>query len=519
MSNSKTITEIEKIDQGSFHNLCDDLLVEYFGYHGILPIGINSKKEKTIQGTPDSIIFHEIKEDSATVFEYSTNGNFSKKIKEDLEKVNKQLKKNSIKVNKFVFISNRKRRNFKVDKKLLTAKEYIKKTYGWDSHIIDQEALRIPLDGDFQYLRRRYLNIPCDVFWSFNQFKNYFRRFQKKRELSYMEYFIGRESEIDKIRNFTVLSKKDVLLTFGNGGVGKTRLVLESVDLMEQDNSFKNYNFIFAGEFQRIPVSEHIHELSKTKINVIIIDDTHKIENIGDFRLFLGIEEYNTKLIMTTRSQFKNSIKNNIGNLLCEELPVERLSDREICDILEMHTEKRVAKEVLEHLACSIQGNALLASACLYLITEKNEKDLKKIKRGEIISGYFESIIQELEDKIGEAQFKKYELYLGIIASLRSLPLKGEESKELRKCIRDILSLDTPKEESIIESLVSAGILENAGNTLYVYPELLGDYVVYRLFFRGSGLCDFNYYVYNPFFSLRAKQILQTLTNIKEYEA
>ena len=68
---SRTIEAIEKIEQAKFHNLCDDLLSDYFGYKGILPIGIHTKKNKTIAGTPDSVIFKG--KGDTIVFEYTTN--------------------------------------------------------------------------------------------------------------------------------------------------------------------------------------------------------------------------------------------------------------------------------------------------------------------------------------------------------------------------------------------------------------------------------------------------------------
>jgi len=136
MAFNATIQALESItDFSNFERLCCDLL-SCFKYEGIVPRGVGK-----IDGGIDAVLV-ERSEDTATsvskknVFHFSTRKDYETKIYEDLEKTRKHQPSN------VVFVTNHRIEPRKQDKII----DNVKKTYGWDLIIYDQEWLRIQLD-------------------------------------------------------------------------------------------------------------------------------------------------------------------------------------------------------------------------------------------------------------------------------------------------------------------------------------------------------------------------------------
>jgi hypothetical protein len=496
---SKTIEELEKLDQAKFQNLCDDLLSFYFGYQGIIPVGINTKKQRTISGTPDSIIF--LSGDEAIAFEYTTdNKSFSVKLKEDLKAVKEKLTST---LKQFVFVSNRKRQNIDT----INPELYIKKNYGWDAQIIDQETLRVALDNsDFFYLRRKYLNIPEDYFLNRENFEKI--TYKRRGYLPQSRIFVGRQQDIEEIKAFILNLDSHILLIHSVGGIGKTRLITEVIKHIENDLVFSEHDFMFNKIQSRVEVGAHIHELPKTKKNVVILDDAHKIETLHDFKQLFP-ERPNTKIILTTRSTAKEKIFKDIGPYGIKEYYLKKLDNKEIYELLRANSPKGFKQDFLEYLASLCEGNPLLAEIYLNLLNHGSIKTVWDIKRSEPILDYFRDAISEIvEDKNQLTQ--KYEAYLSFIFILRPFSWKEQAIREI---VRTRLRLDEIEESSIVRNLVNKGILEEVHDTLWVYPDLLGEYLTERTFFSNNATINFGE-VFSAFSEKKTKSVLKALRDI-----
>lgn len=498
---SKTIEELEKLDQAKFQNLCDDLLSSYFGYQGIIPVGINTKKQRTILGTPDSIIF--LSGDEAIAFEYTTDDkSFSVKLKDDLKAVKEKLTSNGITLKQFVFVSNRKRQNIDT----INPELYIKKNYGWDAKIIDQETLRVALDNsDFFYLRRKYLNIPEDYFLNRENFEEI--TYKRRGYLPQSRIFVGRQQDIELIKAFILNSDSNILLIHSVGGVGKTRLITEAVKHIENDPVFSEYDFMFNKIQKLVEVSAHVHELSKTKKNVVILDDAHKMEYLQDFKQLIS-ERPNTKIILTGRSAAKEKIFKDIGPYGVKEYCLKKLDNKEIYELLRVNIPKSLKQDFLEFLASLCEGNPLLAEIYLNLLNHGGVNTIQDIKRSEPVLDYFRDAISGIvEDKNQLAQ--KYEAYLSFIFILRPYSWKDQAIREI---VRTRLKLDEIEESNIVRNLVDKGILEEVYDTLWVYPDLLGEYLTERTFFSNKAFINFR----EIFYSFPAEKIKAGLKALRD---
>jgi hypothetical protein len=471
---SKIIEALEQLEPGKFHALCDELLSDEYGYKGILPLGIN-KKNKTISGTPDSIVFQG---KEATFFEYSTNEDFARKIKEDLEKVKNKASKLKLEVNKFVFVTNRERRKIKN----LTPEEYIKEKYSWKSHIIDIKALENALNRNRNYhIRRKYLNIDYDFFISREKFeKIYISRM--KKSIHYSNKFHNREKEFRIIKKFLKEHNEQILVIHSNGGLGKTRLILEVIKSIEKKNK-SNIEFLLNDPYQNnIRIIEHLHEISsdKTKASVIILDDCHKILQLNEFKKLLS-EKDEIKIVINTRTGALENIESIFSDFPLKELKISPLKNEYIRSQLCENIRTRIFDEALDYITYYCKGNPLISEMFANIINEGKAKNLDELINCDPLKEYFDRTLLEFESikTINE----RYKPYLAIIHLIKPLSIEDEK---LRRKMRKLLNIDYYEETSLLRNLENSNLIEKVGPNLNIYPDLLGEHIVKDVFFSDN---------------------------------
>jgi len=473
---SKTIDALEKIDQATFHCLCDDILItNYFGYKKILPIGVNKKKLKTIKGSPDSIIFQG--EKGAIVFEYTTNKDFKKKLKADLKIIKEKFEKKDTKIKKFVFVTSGMKENIDGH----TPKEYTKINFNWDAEIYDQQALSLCLDNsNYFHIRRKYLQIYDDYFLSRDNFEKIIIN-RIKKVAAYSEKFLNREKKIQLLREFLLDTDIQTIYLHSVGGFGKTRFLIEAVRQFEKDKSFEDIDFLFNDLFKTdITISDHMHEIvpEKEKSSIVVIDDAHKINNLHEFQRILS-ERPSSKIIFSTRTTAKAKVINEIGIVNHHEIKLARLEDQIIYDLIKNNLKKALPDDVLEYLTSICEGNPLIAEVYSRIINDNIITSLTAIRKCDPLKIYFQNTLIEIE-KSQEKITNKYKQYISLIFGLKPFSL---EDKKIRKIIRNIIRIDEFEEKTIIENLIRIGIFEKVGNSLWIYPDLLGEYIFEIVFF------------------------------------
>lgn len=469
---SKIIEELEKIDPGKFQELCDELLSDEYGYKGILPLGIN-KKSKTIPGTPDSIIFQG---EEATVFEYTTNEDFVGKLKKDLEKVKEDAAKKGITIKKFVFSTNRERR--KIENK--TPEEYIREKYSWESHIIDLKSLKnaLEISRNF-YLRRQYLNIPHDFFISRKKFENLFKSRMEKR-VHYSRKFFDRKNEIEFIKKFLKEFDEPVLIIHANGGLGKTRFIIEAIKSIEKDESMTNFDFLFKDPDQNnVQIVEHLHEIPSNgkRTSIIILDDAHQIRQLTEFKKILS-ERKKVKIIITTRTYSLEKIELDLKDFLSIEQKIEPLKNEFIRSQLQKNIKITILDEALDHITYYCKGNPLIAEVFAKVINGGKAKNLNELLNCNPLHEYFNGTL--LEFKSQERISDKYKPYLAIIYSTRPFSL---DDKSFKEKIRQLLKIEIFEENEMLRTLERSNLVEKVGSNLTIYPDLLGEYIFGDVFF------------------------------------
>lgn len=250
----------------AFERMCCDLLASYAGFAGLSPQGVGRK-----DGGKDALLSSVTATDEgesrkSTVFHFSLRTDAIAKIKEDLEATSLL----DFDVVAVVFVTNRRVNPLQQD----SLKSYAKQNYGFVLQIYDREWLRLPLDGEFQRLRKVYLGIDYDnkTFSTLEIFLSNARRHPNLED--FKEGRFVHRSGI-QVRLLHLLDVKRAALVVGRPGHGKTSIAL-AVGYQFLAQHPRNEVFYLSAKSNDSAVSWYDHITSEDRRGrLFIIDDCH----------------------------------------------------------------------------------------------------------------------------------------------------------------------------------------------------------------------------------------------------
>lgn len=147
----------------------------------------------------------------------------------------------------------------------------------------------------------------------------FFERREIKIILNKYPVFIGREIEIEELNRFLENPTRSVMLITGEGGTGKTRLVLEFIRRLQDSKDYKYKQHIYF-----IDPYKETYPAYLPPDSLLILDDTERkstyLNHIIDLVLHYSGSN-GSKLLLIERSIFRvhieNAIKKNVSLTLC----------------------------------------------------------------------------------------------------------------------------------------------------------------------------------------------------------
>lgn len=136
--------------------------------------------------------------------------------------------------------------------------------------------------------------------------------------------FIGRESDIDKLKAFLKNKHDSVLSVIADGGYGKTRLIVELFNrITSEGDEFEAY-VLNEAAFQNIDFAE---QLKTDKQVIVLFDDAHKKLEILNDVINIANRLDNIKLILTIRKNVYTDTLKGIAthNRINELIEIKRL--------------------------------------------------------------------------------------------------------------------------------------------------------------------------------------------------
>lgn len=297
-----TITEIKRaidtLSPAQFQEFCDSFLVKE-GYDNIVGLGTQPGTGNTTKGTPDSYCRNS---NGKYVFvEYTIQkSDLFKKIKGDIEKCLDSIKSGLPvgKIEEIIYCHTSSTLKPGEDDKLHEmVEEYdIKLTIMGIDPLANAVLERYP--SLCEYLN---LEISTHQLLSIKEFVECYNANKMAAPLDTV--FQYRNNEKKQIEDF--LAESDVVIVTGKAGVGKTRLVLESV----QDFAIKNgYHLLCVKNNNQSLYKDLVGAIEQPGKYLFFVDDANELSDLNQILEYIAKKE--VKVIVTVRDYVKTDVVN-----------------------------------------------------------------------------------------------------------------------------------------------------------------------------------------------------------------
>ena len=343
---------------------------------------------------------------------------------------------------------------------------------------------------------------------------NFFKRYLEKNNLfNYCQTFVGREELRKQICSF-VDSNKPILILYGRGGIGKTKLIYEFYKKASEQQEYKIW---FLSEYAQFS-NDSFRQLPLKKKNLIIIDDAHRqndlikllkivIERPESFRLIFSVRNYgleylNTQIIQTGFGLSDIEILPEIGDLKRKDLIAlaDSILDNEHKDFINpLVSVARDSPLVL------VIGAKLINENSIDPVLLSNNENFKNI----VFSRFQDVQIGDISKKFDKTNIKKI---LSLISAIQPIDLIKLDPRysELPEIISKFTNIEQEQVISIISELESAGILlKRRYGGLRITPDTFSDYLLKEACVTENGyITGYSDRVINTFYNSSFKEII-----------
>ena len=345
VSENQIIQKLKVIDQCSFELMVGNLLHQgafpeiVSGNASIELFGVNIEKKRTIRSSPRSdaeLVLEKV------VVENSVQENWQTKLREAIEK-NRQKE-----IKKFAFFTNQDvgTKQIRVNKQNIDAEKHYCSILNCQScFIFGQKALVLRLQNPrFFYVRRNFLNIPQDFFYSIHEYENLLEKNDSlKCEVD--------GSKIEKygsiLANMVTFDPNQILLLHND----------DYITLLHTVKAWGSRRFITSNSRNPINIDlcfikwphrvVNFEDVSDAEINddirtIIFVWGAHEIDNLSEYLMF---NKRNTMLIFVCKSAFKEDVYKGLEDsgfhMSLRELHILEIDQRKITpDERELHGQK-----------------------------------------------------------------------------------------------------------------------------------------------------------------------------------
>lgn len=341
----------------------------------------------------------------------------------------------------------------------------------------------ITMTDAFPYLLNSFRDPHLPVFLSWqDMFRDQIAR--KHQLLRYDYETFGREDEISQFHTFVQDEEKRLLMVYGSGGIGKTKLAIEFAKAIERDHTDYEPLFVqMAGD----SFESALADIPPNRKYIFFVDDAHDfIDNLGGIRIVLNSRGYReSKVVLITRKPFKAFLEGSFQTALpdnaIDELEIGKLSLERTKEFI--HTYTQIPDNaILTGLAKLARDTPLIAVMVINLVN-KNIGPLKDLTKDKLIELTFESYLNDNFKKYPETSERRRKLleWLGGIAPI------DIENNQIRDKLAEILKMEPYEVEQYRDDLKNDGLLFQYGAKQRVFPDALSDYILRKACFLSNG--------------------------------
>ncbi len=356
------------------------------------------------------------------------------------------------------------------------------KGYNFSLTCWDAEDL-ITMTDEFPYLLNSFRDPHLPVFLPWQDvFRNQIAG--QNRLLRYDYGTFGREDEINQFQTFVQTPDKRLLMIYGSGGIGKTKLAIEFAKTVEQEHIDYEPLFVqMAGD----GFENALADIPPNRPYIFFVDDAHDfIDILGGIRIVLNSRGYSeSKAVLITRKPFKAFLEGSFRTALPDnavnELEIGKLSLERTKEFIHTHT-RIPDNAILTGLAKLARDTPLIAVMVIDLVN-KDIGQLKDLTKDELIEFTFESYLNDSFQKYPESSERRRKL-LEWLSGIAPIDI---EDNQIRDKLAEILKVEPYEVEQYRDNLKNDGLLFQYGAKQRVFPDALSDYILRKACFLSNG--------------------------------
>ena len=356
-------------------------------------------------------------------------------------------------------------------------KEYAFSLICWDAEDL------ITMTDEFPYLLNSFRDPHLPVFlpWQ-DMFRD--QTAGKHQLLRYDYETFGRESEMRQFQTFVQDADKRLLMVYGSGGIGKTKLAIEFAKAVEQEHT--DYEPLFvqvAGD----TFENALADIPPNRKYIFFVDDAHDfIDHLGGIKILLNSPGYSdSKAVLITRKPFKAFLEGCFLNALpdqaMDELDIQKLSLEKTKELIRTYT--RIPDgSLLAGLTRIGRDTPLLAAMVIDSLNKGHDlRDLTT--KDKLVELTFESYLNNIFSKHLPRSDKRHRKLLDWLSGIGSI---DTEDNRIRDKLAEILKVAPYEIEQYRDDLIEYGLLVQIGRKQRVFPDALSDYILRKACFRSS---------------------------------
>lgn len=470
--------ELTQIEGGRFQKLGDVYLVKKFGYHLYSARGSMIGTDKTIPGTPDTILQ---KEDGSFVFvQYTTTkatGLYAKledDLAECLDEAKTAIARDS--VSGIFLVHNSRSNGLSEDEKTALIRNATNN--GWSLRFFDIDGMAMDIFLYYPQIGAEFLGVEIDT-GQILEIDDFVHQYGRGNPTSPLDIgFQFRDQEI--MQALEHLAETNVLVITGPAGVGKSRFAVECCRQFVQLNPDYQLRCILN---KGVQVYQDIRtEFSAPGYYLVLVDDVNRLVE-REYLLSLlskNPAEAHFKLVMTVRDYAASGVLNRIPQSTPIHLTLFtgdqiRSFVKNAWKIDNPHYQDRIAQIA--------KGNPRLAVMTAQLAVKHNT--LESIEDASTLyDEYFSYLRQD-----GHVLENRQNLAVaGIVALFRTIDRTSERISELY----EVFGQEETAFWQSIYALHEAEVVDLYENEIAkINDQILATYLLYRVFFADS-LLDFS---------------------------
>lgn len=336
---------------------------------------------------------------------------------------------------------------------------------------------------------------------------------ERKNIFNHTYALVGRDNYIKSITEF-VLSPKRLAVLNGRGGIGKTRILIEALRIIQ---SWEESTRIMILRDGAVLDKDVIKELPEGQV-LIVVDDVHRVNNL-QILLSIGMQyPERVKLIFSTRPYGLINLQSGfltagyVGEAieLFPEIFELKHDDLQVLAEEVLGNKDRILVDRLVEVSkdsplITVLGGQLLVEKQIDPAMLSNVQGFREI----VLARFKDILIDNVDSRIGSEAVKRA---LPLISALAPL---NPGQKVVINQIAEFLEIKPYEFNILLNDLEKSGFLVRRGYLLRITPDVLSDYVLHEACVNSFGeTTDFAYEMFDKFRDICLENLLGNLSEL-----